>query len=465
MARTAAVFDLDRTLLRGSSTPAFNQASFEAGLSGRVSFPGMGLFTLGYELLGETLPSMALARAAALASRDKPVSEVLRAAELAADRLERQVAGYVRPLLALHRDAGRVLVLATTTPADLVGPLAGRLGFDDVVATRYATHVTGDGVERYTGGLDGEFVWSTGKLRAVRRWSADHDVELSESWAYSDSVYDLPLLSAVRHPTAVNPDARLLVVASARRWPVLHLDAPAGVPKLLGVEPLDVVRLFANRWMFPYARFDIAGTDNVPRHGSVLVAANHRSYFDVAAYGLTVFEAGRRPRGLAKKELIDAPVIGPLFRAFGVIRVDRDTTEGGAQAYAEAEQALRAGELLIITPQGTIPRGEAFFDPVLRGRTGVARLSAATGSPVVPLSVWGTERVWPRSSRLPDVTAVVRPPTVRVRVGPPVAGLTGTDAEADTQTIMDAIAALLPPEARLPRIPTAEELARTMPPG
>ena len=99
-----------------------------------------------------------------------------------------------------------------------------------------------------------------------------------------------------------------------------------------------------------------------------------------------------------------------------------DRKRSGRAAYEEAEQALRNGELLIIAPQGTIPRGEAFFDPRLRGKSGVARLAAATGAPVIPLGVWGTELVWPRSSRIPNVTNVLHPPTVRVRVGPRVRG-------------------------------------------
>ena len=183
----------------------------------------------------------------------------------------------------------------------------------------------------------------------------------------------------------------------------------------------------------------------------------------MVAYGLTIFEAGRNPRGLAKKELFDAPLIGPLMRAGGAICVDR---EGSARAaYQAAEEALRSGEVLIIAPQGTIPRGEAFFDPRLRGQSGAARLAAATGAPVIPLGLWGTERVWPRASRLPDLTALVHPPLVRIRVGPPVPGLTGVDFDADTERIMEAIAALLPPEAQLRRIPTADELARSRPPA
>lgn len=463
MAGAAAIFDLDRTLLRGSSTPALNQALYEQGVASRAELPGQGLVMQFYDVFGETLPSMATARAAALAVGGWPVAEVRKAAEAAADRLESRVLPYVPALLDSHRLAGRVLVLATTTPYDLVEPLARRLGFDHLIATRYGTELGGDGVERYRGTIEDGFVWAFGKLQAVRRWAETGGVDLGQSWAYSDSIYDVPLLGAVGHATAVNPDLRLQAVAFLARWPVLHLNAPPGVPKVLGAEPMDALRLLSRWTTFPFARFDIDGTEYIPRHGPAIVAANHRSYFDVAAYGLAVFEAGRNPRGLAKKELFDAPIVGNLVRASGAICVDRKRS--GRAAYLEAEQALRNGELLIIAPQGTIPRGEAFFDPRLRGKSGVARLAAATGAPVIPLGVWGTEHVWPRSSRVPNVTNVVHPPDVRVRVGPRLQGLTGTDFEGDTQRIMAAITDLLPAEAHLRRLPTAEELARTMPPG
>ncbi len=463
MARSAAIFDLDRTLLRTSSTPAINAALFESGLVGRESVPGQALVLGFYDAFGETMPSMALARAAAWASRGWSVAQVDLAAKRAAERLEAVVLPYVRPLFEKHRKAGRVLVLATTTPHHLVAPFAERLGIDAVVATRYATEVDESGIERYNGRLAGPFVWAVGKLRAVREWAGAAGVDLRRSAAYSDSVYDLPLLSAVGEPVAVNPDVRLQAVATLRRWPVLHLDTPAGVPKLLGVEPLDVVRLTAQQLSVPLARFDLQGTEHIPREGPAIVVANHRSYFDPVAYGLAVFEAGRNPRGLAKKELFDAPVIGSLMKASGAICVDRKVS--GRAAFEEAEQALMGGEVLIIAPQGTIPRGEDFFDPVLRGKTGAARLAAATGAPVVPLAVWGTEQVWPRSSRLPKVTKALHPPRVTVRVGPPVTGLTGEDFEADTARIMAAIVDQLPPQARTRHRPTPEELARTFPPG
>ena len=100
---------------------------------------------------------------------------------------------------------------------------------------------------------------------------------------------------------------------------------------------------------------------------------------------------------------------------------------------------------------------------MLHGKTGTARLAASTGATVVPVGLWGTEKVWPRSARMPDFTLVRNPPTVTVRVGKPVA-LSLTDAKADTATIMEAITAQLPAEARVRHEPTPAELARTKPP-
>ena len=87
-----------------------------------------------------------------------------------------------------------------------------------------------------------------------------------------------------------------------------------------------------------------------------------------------------------------------------------------------------------------------------------------SGAPVIPVGMWGTERVWPRSARLPAVWNVANPPLITIRVGEPVT-LNYKSSDADTKRIMSAIVDLLPPEARERRIPTAEELARTYPPG
>ena len=212
----------------------------------------------------------------------------------------------------------------------------------------------------------------------------------------------------------------------------------------------------------PYARFDITGVEHLPKEGAAIVVGNHRSYFDPMAMGLALAKRGRPVRFLGKKEVFDAPIVGQLARAMGGIRVERGT--GSDEPLAAAALALEAGEMVAMMPEGTIPRGKAFFNPVLKGRWGAARLAAMTGAPVIPVGLWGTEKVWPRSERLPNVLALRNPPTVTIRIGRPVEGLIG-DPDKDTKKIMKAITALLPAEARKKRTPTAEELAKTYPGG
>ncbi len=459
MTQAAAIFDLDRTLIGGASGPVISHALAEVGLRPERHVPGEGLVFRVFDLIGETWPTMVLTRQMARLAKGWSQADMQAAGELAADALVAQVQPWALLALAEHRAEGRTLVLATTTPADLVTPLAEALGIDVVVATRYGVDAHG----RYDGTIDGEFVWSHGKVAAVRTWAAEAGVSLDESHAYSDSWYDQHLLAAVGHPTVVNPDPRMAVMATLRRWPVVWFDLPPGIPKLAGlVEPQEAVMAIARPELFPYARFDMSGWRNIPEDGAAILVGNHRSYFDPIAIGLTIAQRGRPVRFLGKKEVFDAPVVGPLARAMGGIRVERGT--GSEEPLREAARALEAGELVAIMPQGTIPRGPAFFDPVLKGRWGAARLAAMTGAPVIPIGLWGTERVWPRSARLPNVLGVLDPPTIRIKVGRPVA-IGRTDADADTEAIMAAIAELLPPEAREHRTPTPEELALSYPAG
>ena len=415
-----------------------------------------------FNTVGETLPSMALARQAAVLAKGRSRAAVQSAARDAAVHLRQMVQPLAAPLFEEHRAAGRRIVLATTTPLDLVAPLAELLGLDDVVATRYGVNADGT----YDGTIVGPFVWSAGKLAAVRQWADQHDVDLAESFAYSDSVYDTPLLSAVGHPFVVNPDPRMVLMAAARRWPTIDLSAasPGGAMKIPVVN-LEIQRLalsFTHPLFFPYAKFDIGGAEHVPSTGPGIIVGNHRSYFDVAAMALTIAKTERTVRFLGKKEVFDAPVIGQIAAAMGGIRVDRGT--GSDEPLKAAAEALERGDLVAIMPQGTIPRGPAFFDPKLKGRWGAARLAALTGAPIIPIGLWGTEKVWPRSARLPNVLNLVDPPLITVRVGAAVP-LKHKDPDADTRRIMKAIMDLLPPESRVKRTPTPEELAASLPPG
>jgi putative phosphoserine phosphatase/1-acylglycerol-3-phosphate O-acyltransferase len=367
---------------------------------------------------------------------------------------------YAAQVMESHRAAGDRIVMATTTPYDFILPFAQDLGFDDVVATKFAVDADG----RYTGELDGPFVWSQGKLNAVKSWSTANGVSLSECTAYSDSFYDAPLLSAVGTPFAVNPDPRLSLLAAARRWRVKNFDVADGISKVpvVGLEVQRLALALTRPTTFPFARFKLSGIDNIPRSGPAILVGNHRSYFDVAAVAMAVARSGRTVRFLGKKEVFDAPIIGQIATAMGGIRVDRGT--GSDEPLLAAADALAVGEMVAIMPQGTIPRGRAFYDPVLKGKWGAARLAAHARVPVIPVGLWGTEEVWPRSSRIPNVLNITKPPLVRVTVGPSVA-LTYDDVDADTTRIMNAIMNLLPDESRWAVEPTDEQIRRASPPA
>jgi len=466
-AKGAAFFDLDRTLLAGASGEVFSRAMREAGLVSR-SIPGEQLLYKLFNTVGETLPSMALARQAVTLAKGRPRRAVQQAADAAAAALAELVQPLAAPLFDEHRAAGRPVVLATTTPYDLVKPLADLLGLDDVVATRYGVNADGT----YDGTLDGPFVWSAGKLSAVAEWATRHGIDLAESFAYSDSVYDTPLLAAVGNPFVVNPDPRMAVMAAARRWPTLDLSgvksadgAPVSSMAKIPVVNMEIQRLalsLTHPLLFPYAKFDIQGIEHIPASGPAIIVGNHRSYFDPAAIGIVIARTDRTVRFLGKKEVFDAPVVGQIAAAMGGIRVERGT--GSDAPLQAAADALEAGDLVALMPQGTIPRGRAFYEPKLKGRWGAARLAAMTKAPVIPIGLWGTEKVWPRSARVPNVLNVVAPPTVSINVGAPVS-LKYKDPDADTKKIMKAIMALLPPEAREARDPSPEEIALAMPPG
>ncbi|MGH9046740.1 MAG: HAD family hydrolase, partial [Acidimicrobiales bacterium] len=234
----ATVFvDLDRTLLRGPSGPVLDLALRRKGvIAHERTLPGASALYAIYRRLGENPLSMGLARAAAARARGWSQDDVRAAAEDAVPDLLALVAPYAPAALQAHREAGLRLVLATTTPVDMITPLARALGFDDVVATRYGVQ---DG--HYNGRIDGGFVWGPGKLSAVKQWAAKAGEDLRECHAYSDSCYDAPLLMAVGHPHALNPDPSLHALAIARRWPVEFWDRPAGVPSILGLEPYHLL--------------------------------------------------------------------------------------------------------------------------------------------------------------------------------------------------------------------------------
>jgi 1-acyl-sn-glycerol-3-phosphate acyltransferase len=134
------------------------------------------------------------------------------------------------------------------------------------------------------------------------------------------------------------------------------------------------------------------GLENIPREGPVLIACNHISYFDPLAHGYMMLKAHRRPRFFAKSELYDKWLTRHVLQGAKQIKVERGS--GSSAPIDNAVEALKGGEAVMIYPESTITKNPDYTP--MQGKTGVARLSTATGVPVLPIAVWGSQHVFQR---------------------------------------------------------------------
>ncbi|MFM7719250.1 MAG: HAD family hydrolase, partial [Actinomycetota bacterium] len=218
----AAFFDLDKTLISTSSSLALSRPLYRAGMVSRAQLLRGAYGQLAYVLLGADEGRMERMRDRMLMlSRGWDRGEV---EDLVRDVIVDLVDPYVYQegldLLAEHRAAGRRTFIVSSSPEEIVRPLAAHFGVEDVLATR-ARIVDG----RYTGDLD-FYCAGPGKAEAMRDVAEREDIDLAASFAYSDSIADLPMLKAVGHPFAVNPDRDLRREAEASGWPVLAFERP-----------------------------------------------------------------------------------------------------------------------------------------------------------------------------------------------------------------------------------------------
>lgn len=133
------------------------------------------------------------------------------------------------------------------------------------------------------------------------------------------------------------------------------------------------------------------GLEHVPVEGPALVVANHISYLDPIYTGVFFDKAGRIPRFLAKDAVFRMPVVGPLASRLGQIPVYRNSTDA-VDSLRAADEALQAGHIVLIYPEGTITRDPDFWP--MRAHTGAARLAMDNDVPVIPVAHWGTQRIY-----------------------------------------------------------------------
>ena len=178
-------------------------------------------------------------------------------------------------------------------------------------------------------------------------------------------------------------------------------------------------------------RFEMSGTEHVPRSGGVLLAYNHVGYVDFVYGGLAANPAGRRVRFMAKRELFTHRVSGPLMRSMHHIEVDRGE---GLASYRTAVDYLRAGEAVGIFPEATISRSMDLKD----FKTGAVRIAAEAGVPLVPVILWGTQRILTKD----HPRDLGRGKTIAIRVGQPL-WPTGADPVAETAELRAVMSEIL----------------------
>ncbi len=226
--RSAAFFDLDKTIIAKSSALAFSRSFYEGGLINRRAVLRSAYAQFVYLVGGADHDQMERMReylSALVTGWDvQTVKDIV--AEALHTIVDPIVYDEAVTLIEEHRHAGRDVVIVSSSGAEVVEPVGEMLGADRVIATRM---VTGDN-GKYTGEIE-FYAYGDTKAKAISEVADAEGYDLSRSYAYSDSATDLPMLEAVGHPYVVNPDRALRKIAADRGWPVLVFSKPVALRK------------------------------------------------------------------------------------------------------------------------------------------------------------------------------------------------------------------------------------------
>lgn len=232
MTRAAAFFDLDKTILATSSALAFTRPFYRGGLITRSDVIRSAYAQFIFLASGADHDQMERMRS--YMSRLVTDWDVAKVQEIVAETLDQIIDPAIYDeavaLIEEHRSLGRDIIIISSSGTEVVEPIGERLGVDLAVGTQ---------LEVIDGRYSGEilfYAYGEGKAQAMRDLAAERGYDLSTSYAYTDSITDLPMLEVVGHPTAVNPDAELRRIAIDRDWPVLDFQRPVTMRQRIPIE-------------------------------------------------------------------------------------------------------------------------------------------------------------------------------------------------------------------------------------
>ncbi len=430
--QVAAFFDYDGTLIEGFSAVAIARArvrSLEFGLGEALDFLLIGLRGVESEqdyaeVLRATKPTFA----------GKSYAELL---DFGATLFKEETAAKLRPqmwqLLRVHREMGHRIVIASSATRFQIEPIAKEIDADHALATDVEVI---DGV--VTGEILGRPLWGPGKAAAVRRLAHEHDLDLSSSFAYSDGNEDVPYLESVGHPAVISPQNGLRAVAIERGWPILDITNPShnkwemavrtgafygsflvgSVAGALGgllrgnsEEAIQAGASTGNDVGMALAGVSVKvldGEDYLTSARPCVFVFNHQSKLDLP---VLVHLIRSHATGVAKKEVKQVPLLGPILDAAGLVFIDRADAGKAIEQLEPAVRKLREdGASLVVAPEGTrsaTPRLGKF-------KKGPFHIAMQAQVPVVPIVLRNSGELMWRGDQL------IKPGTVEVRVLPPV---------------------------------------------
>ena len=216
----AAFFDLDRTLMAGSSAYHFGRAMYKAGQMTRRQIARDAIDQIRFRLRGASDAAVNLLLDRVLEGiKGKRVVDLARMSPDVLAGILPRVYPQMLDVVRSHQDAGRPCYIATAASQPAAEMLASALVMEGAIGTRWEID---DGI--YTGRLDGPFAYGEGKASALRVFADEQGIDLTQSFAYTDAASDLPMLEAVGHPVAVNPDSDLADIARREGWEVLRFE-------------------------------------------------------------------------------------------------------------------------------------------------------------------------------------------------------------------------------------------------
>ena len=425
----AAYFDLDRTLISGFSAKLFIQERIKSGKMSPKEIAAQFYGGLTYALGNKNFAGLAALSAKGV--KGLPEQNLLDLGEeVYLKHLSKAIYPQSRALVEAHMAKGHTIAIVSAATPYQVEPAARDLGIKHVMCTRMEVE---DG--KFTGEIVDPACWGEGKAIQGRAFAEKNGIDLKNSYFYTDSYEDLPLLEIVGHPKAVNPDKNLTRLAMENEWSIYRFNdlrrpnltnvfrtgmtltsvAPAvflGMYSGLlsrdwkkGTNSMMATMGDLGTWVAGI-RLVVKGDENIWKKRPAVFIFNHQSNVDL----LIIAKLLRKNAvGIAKKELEYTP-LGPIFKAAGMIFIDRSNKEKAIEAMQPAVEALQNG-----TSVGLAPEGTRSYDYKLgKFKKGAFHLAMQAKVPIVPIVIKNAHDAMPRGS------SVVRPAIVEVAVLKPI---------------------------------------------